>query len=159
MAFIFGWLVLCCVCFFFLFCNGADLRFRMSAGNIDDGFWKFHRDYFAEGFRLLRSDHFGLHCPWNWETAKHHRLAHMREYLGENGRTHEVLGHITCADCDDPAKQEAIARHSFISRTAYWMNSVLGFILSPLQLIVLVVLAFVLGVVMMIMAAWDKVFG
>src|SRR3989338_2142172 len=153
MIYVFGWLVLSYLCCFHLFCSGADMKFRMHSARIEDGFWKFHRDWYAEGFKLLTHDYFGVYCPWSWETAKQNRLADMRVYLGKDGRSHEVLGHITSVDCDDPAKQEAIARHSFISRRKHWIRGLSTCVFSPVWVPILIVLAIIIGVVEIAMSA------
>lgn len=133
MEYVFWWLLFAIPCFFHMYCNGADLNFRLkSARRYEDGFWKFHKDFYSEGFRLLVHDHFGVYCPWSWERAKKYRLADMRVFLSENGRHHERLGHITAADCDNPEKQELIARYTYISRTAHWTKGLFQYVIAPI---------------------------
>src|SRR3989344_2653238 len=108
MEYVFWWFLLAIPCFFVAYCNGADMNFRLNSPSYEEGFWKFYKNFFSDGFRLLVHDYFGVYCPWSWERAKRHRLADMRTYLGADGRCHDRLGHITAGDCDNPAKQEAM---------------------------------------------------
>ena len=160
MLYFLGWLSIATLFYFHLYCNGADLNFRYkNRPDLDDGFWKFHRDFYAEGARLWVHDYFRVHCPWNWETAKFHRLAHMRDYLGVEGACHEKLGHITAADCDDPLQQETIARGAFVSRSRFWLSAVGQFVIAPVSLPLMIVLAVIVGVCEILAYAWECVFG
>lgn len=132
MEYMFWWLFLAVPCFFVAYCNGADMNFRLNSPNYGDSFWKFYKNFFREGFRLLIHDYFGIYCPWSWARAKKHRLADMRTYLGADGRYHDRLGHITAADCNNSEKQEAIARHTYISRTAHWTHGAFCFLIAPI---------------------------
>ncbi|MBI3336079.1 hypothetical protein HYZ98_00755 [Candidatus Peregrinibacteria bacterium] len=132
MTYVLLWLLVAVPCFFVTYCNGADLNGRLITLKHKDGFWKFHKNFFREGFRLLIHDYFGVYCPWSWARARRHRLADMRLLLGERGLHHDRLGHITAADCDNPDKQEAIARETYISRTAQWVRGVLHFLIAPI---------------------------
>lgn len=147
MEYMFWWLLLAIPCFFVAYCNGADMDFRLNSPCYEDGFWKFHKNFFSEGFHLLVHDYFGVYCPWSWERAKRHRLADMRIFLGESGRCHERLGHIIAADCDNPEKQEIIARHTYISRTAHWTRGVFHFIIAPIPGSFIIVGTAIAGVV------------
>ena len=149
MDYVFWWLLLADPCFFVAYCNGADLNFRMHSANSDDGFLKFHKNFFAEGFRLLVHDYFGLYCPWSWERAKRHRLADMRTFLGEHGQCHERLGHITASDCDNPEKQEVIARYTHISRTAHWMRGAVHFLVAPIPGLFVIIGTAICGIVVL----------
>lgn len=149
MEYVFLWLLLAIPCFFVAYCNGADLNFRLNSAKHEDGFLKLHRDFFNEGFRLLIHDYFGVYCPWSWERAKRHRLVDMRTFLGESGQCHERLGHITAADCDNPEKQEAIARHTYISRTAYWTSGVFHFLIAPIPSSVIIIGIAISGIVVL----------
>lgn len=154
-----GWTVLIIFCFFYSYCNGADLNGRIHGGSGVSGFWKFHRVFFAEGFRLLLHDYFQLHCPWSWKTARKYRLAHMREFLGVSGKTNENLGHLTSADCDDPLRQEEIARGAFISRGQFWFRGVLQLLTAWLTLPFLFILALVISVIELLCHAWESVWN
>jgi len=70
----------------------------------------------------------------------------MKEYLGAEGRTHAVLGHITSADCDDPKMQEAIARHAYISRIRFWARGLFQFITAPISLVLILLLGLIIGI-------------
>jgi hypothetical protein len=122
------------LCYFMIFTNGADLNFRLlSDQDPSSGAIAFYRRYFTRGFALFLYDHFGLHCPWDWGRAKRFRLADLRRDLPEGGAAHMTLGFITPLDCDDPAKQEAIARHAFVSRGSFWTHVVINcFIVAPI---------------------------
>jgi len=143
----FWWFLLAIPCFFVVFCNSADINFRLNSPNDEAGFWKFLKNFFSEGFLLLVHDYFGIYCPWSWKRAKNHRLADMRMYLGADGRCHDRLGHITAADCDNPAKQEEIARHAYISRTAHWTRGVFHFIIAPIPGSFIIIGTVIVGVV------------
>lgn len=149
MEYVFWWLFLAIPCFFVVYCNGADLNFRLNSTNYDDGFLKFHKNFFSEGFRLFVHDYFGVYCPWSWERAKRHRLADMRTFLGASGRCHERLGHITVADCDNPEKQEAIARHTYISRTAHWTKGAFHFLVAPIPGSFIIISIVIFGIVVL----------
>ena len=131
MEYVFWWLLLAIPCFFVAYCNGVDWNLRTKSVDYSDDFLKFYKNFFSEGFRLLVHDYLGVHCPWSWERAKKHRLADMRIILGENGRCHERLGHISAADCDNTEMQEDIARHTYISRTKHWAWGVFHFLIAP----------------------------
>lgn len=156
MEYVFWWLLLAIPCFFVAYCNGADMNFRLNAGNIKDGFLKFHKDFFREGFRLLIHDYFGAYCPWSWERAKRHRLADMRIFLGESGKCHERLGHITATDCDNPEKQEAIARHTYISRTAHWTRGAFNFFIAPIPGSLIIIGIAISGIVVLVQHLLSK---
>lgn len=123
------------------------MNFRLNSLNYKDGFWKFHKNFFDEGFHLLTHDYFGVYCPWSWERAKRYRLADMRSFLGESGKYHEQLGHITAADCDNPEKQEIIARYAYISRMTHWARGVVHFIIAPIPGSFIIIGAAIVGVV------------
>ncbi len=130
------WLVICIPCFFVAYCNGADLNFRLKSTHESNDFWEFHKNFFREvfrgGFQLLLHDYFGVYCPWSWERARRYRLHDTREYLGDEGRDNETLGHITRADCDDSSKQEMIARCTYLSRARFWAGGAYNFLISPI---------------------------
>lgn len=134
MGYIFWWLILAVPCFFVAYCNGANMNYgRMKSANYDyDGFLSFYKKFFSEGFSLFVHDYFGMYCPWSWQRAKRYRLADMRTFLGERGQRHERLGNITAADCDNPEKQDGIARHAYISRTDHWLNGCALFLIAPI---------------------------
>jgi hypothetical protein len=116
-------------CFFGAYCFGAEMNFRL---DLKDSFPR----HLLNGFRLLVHDYFRLHCPWSWKVAKEHRLNNMREYLGSDGTCHDQLGHITSADCDNPEKQERIARLAFVSRTRFWASGMFKFFVAPVMVVV-----------------------
>lgn len=147
MEYVFLWLLLAIPCFFIAYCNGAGLNFRLKPVNYDDGFLKFYKNLFHEGFRLLIRDYFGVYCPWSWERAKRYRLADMRTYLGVNGLCHNHLGHITAADCDNPEKQEEIARHTYISRTRHWIDGTFNFLIAPVPGLFIIIITIIAGIV------------
>lgn len=147
MEYVFWWFLLAIPCFFHMYCNVADLNFRLRSVRYEDGFWKFHKDFYSAGFSLLVHDYFGVYCPWSWERAKRYRLADIRIFLGESGRCHERLGHITAVDCDNPEKQEAIARHAYISRTAHWTTGLSSYIIAPIRGLFVIIGFIILGVV------------
>lgn len=147
MQYVYWWLLMAVPCFFIAYCNGADINSRLSSLSNEDGFWKILKNFFCEGFRLLIHDYFGIYCPWSWERAKRYRLAEMRDYLGGEGCCHDRLGHITAADCDNPGKQEEIARHAFITRTAHWSRGVIHFVIAPIPGTLIIVSTLIVGVV------------
>ena|SRR3989338_8209390 len=140
MEYVFWWLVLATPCFFVVYCYGAHMNSRLDLANHNSKIWRFRMSLFRDGFQLLVHDYFGVHCPWSWERAKKHRLADMRMYLGTDGRCHDHLGHITAADCDNPEKQEAIARYAYISRTKHWTSGLLRFPIAPILIIFIVII-------------------
>jgi hypothetical protein len=146
MEYVFWWLMLAVPCFFVLYCNGADFEARLKSVHSQDDFWKFHKNLFIEGFHLLIYDYFGVYCPWSWEVAKQYRLADMRIYLGAGARHLAPLGRITLADCDNPEKQEEIARAAYISRTSHWARGAGNFLVAPipgsLAIIALIIMGF-----------------
>jgi hypothetical protein len=89
---------------------------------------------------LIKHDFFEVYCPWSWRIAREHRLVDLRVFLGANGRQHERFGLLTVADCDNPEKQEAIARHCYINRIRFWSKIPLHFLASPLIVTVFLVL-------------------
>ena len=147
MEYVLWWLFLAIPCFFVTYCNGADLDFRFNSARYEDGWWRFHRDFFSEGFRLLVHDYFGVYCPWSWERARRYRLADIRIYLGESWRYHGRLGYITGADCDNAEKQEAIARHTYIGRVRFWADGVYSFLISPIPGSLIIVGMVISGIV------------
>jgi len=134
------WLTLAVPCFFYNYCSGAYESSRLSSPSFDDSFWKFYTNFFREGFHLLIHDYFGVYCPWSWKRAKRYRLADMRIKLGERGRHHDRLGHITATDCDNPKMQEAIARYTYISRTKQWLGGTIRFFFAPIIIIIFIIL-------------------
>ena len=124
MEYVLWYLLLAIPCFLIAYCNGLNLNMRLP--------------HIRDGFRLLVHDYLETYCPWSWKRARKHRLADMRIYLGVNGRCHDRLGHITTADCDDPEKQEAIARHTYMSRTRFWTNGVLHFLVAPILVLFII---------------------
>ena len=147
MEYVFWWFLLAIPCFFVAYCNGADMNFRLNSPSYEEGFWKFYKNFFSDGFRLLVHDYFGVYCPWSWERAKRHRLVDMRTYLGADGRCHDRLGHITAGDCDNPEKQEAIARHAYISRTKQWTGGAFNFLIAPIPGSFIIIGTVIAGVV------------
>ncbi len=65
--------------------------------------------------------------------------------LGQQGKHHSLLGHITSDDCDDPDMQEWIARYTFESRPFFWTKSTWGYLLSPLPGTLIIVYLLVRG--------------
>jgi hypothetical protein len=104
-------------------------------------------DFFQKGFRLFIHDYFGVYCPWSWQRAKKYRLDNMRLFLGSQGQQHDRLGHITAKDCDDPDKQEEIARYTFISRQKHWVKGLLHYLISPIPGVLILIGIIVGGVV------------
>lgn len=144
MQYIVWYLLLTAPCFFVAHCDGAHLNMRLVVDSTN--FLEFHKKLFRDGFRLLVHDYFEVHCPWSWETAQKYRLEDMRTYIGEYGRNHETLGHLMVADCDDPKKQELIARRAYVARTEFWIAGILHF-LFPIGGFVVVVGTLIAGIV------------
>lgn len=154
MEYILWYLVLCIPCFFVAYCNGTDLKGRLPYNQDNLSFWKFHKKFFRDGFRLLVHDYFEVHCPWSWETAKKHRIRDMRIYC-EYGRDHKKLGHLTAADCDDQEKQEIIARNTYVSRARFWVNGFFHFLI-PIHGIIVIIATFIVGVYELFSYFTDK---
>ena len=147
MQYVFWWLLLAVPCFFVAYCNGAHMNLRIKSANSKYGFWKFHKNLFHEGFRLLVHDYFEVYCPWSWKVAKNHRLADMRAYLCTYGCCHDQLGYISAADCDDPEKQEAIAYHTYMSRTRYWTQGIFHFFIAPVPGCLIIISTAIAGII------------
>jgi hypothetical protein len=93
--------------------------------------WKFTRIIFAQGGRMLVHDYARLHCPWSWKVARQYRLAELRALLADGAQEHILLGRITASDCDDPAKQERLARACYVSRTRFWLKGLVSLAVAP----------------------------
>lgn len=128
-------------CFFLIFCNGVYLNSRMTEDlTFEKGLLYFCQMYFRSGFRLFLHDHGGVYCPWSWTRARKVRLADMKMRLGATGEHHNVLRHITATDCDDPEKQERIARYTFISRKKFWYIAIRNFLIAPIGGTIVIIL-------------------
>lgn len=135
MKHIFWWILFTTPCFFINFCNGAVINHRLVRYYIDLSILENIKKYITNGFHLFVHDYFGVHCPWSWERAKKYRLADTRIFLGEEGRFHCLLGHITAKDCDIFGKQEEIARCTYVTRMYHWNKGVLYFLFAPICIV------------------------
>lgn len=139
---------LCAIpCFFLCYTYDIHRRGRVSSVCIHDsgGFWKFIRIFLRQGFGLLVHDYSRVHCPWSWVVSREHRLADMRKFLGPEGKNHQRLGQVKDIDCDDPKKQELIARRCYTTRTKFWLNGLKHFLIAPLPGIIVVITLVVYG--------------
>lgn len=126
-------------CFFSIYCFSAEMNLRLDGGSFSK--------YLLDGFRLLVYDYFGLYCPWSWKVAKEYRLIDMRNYLGNGGMHYNQLGYITSVDCDNPEKQEMIARLAFVSRKRFWALGTFNLLAAPIMIVVAIIAAILIDVV------------
>ncbi len=133
----FGWaaayLALAAVCFYILYANAVDLNGRLDIRlDPDTSVWQQLLAEHRSVARLLALDFCKIHCPWNKDISVRYRVAEARSLLAY--MTHR--NGWTVADCNDPAKHQAIARDCFKSRTRFWLEQIAVFITSPLRLVV-----------------------
>ncbi len=145
------YLALTPIAFFVQYTNSIDWNARLSYAPKT----RFHQ----RALRLLVHDYFEVHCPWSWEVAKRHRLIDMRILLGVHGRNHELLGHLVASDCDDPAKQEGIARKTYISRLKFWVEGMTNMFTALPRLILLAVVILLAMPIALGLDGWDALTG
>ena len=90
--------------------------------------------------KLLHTDFLKIHCPWSWDTAVYHRTKEAYRLLQTS--THEKGW--TANDCHDPANRPQIAKDCFQSRTRFWAENGLRLIISPILLIWVLIIDFIL---------------
>ena len=142
------YLALTPIAFFVHHTNSVDLNGRLMYAPKT----KFNR----RALLLLVHDYFEVHCPWSWGRAKHHRLIDMKAMLGTSGRDHELLGHLVATDCDDPTRQEEIARKTYISRPRFWAEGTMNIFSAVPRYVLLVVVLVVAAPIALCFDGWHK---
>lgn len=140
MRYLFWYVLTAIPCFMIAYLYSAHSHGRLEHDDTGSGFWWSRGMLLHKGLQLFVHDYMEVYCPWSWEIAQKYRLADMHTYLGDNGRYHDILGHLTAADCHNSDKQEAIARHCYISRTRFWANGLFNFFISPMRALVIIIL-------------------
>ena len=137
--------------FFVFYTNSIDWNMRLT--------YKPKSKFYLRALQLLMHDYFEVHCPWSWERAKQHRLNDMRVFLGEHGSTHELLGHLVAADCDNPLRQELIARKTYVSRLKFWSQGLLNLVTALPKLVLLVAIIVIGTPIALCLDGWNKLSG
>ena len=130
-----------------MYSNAVDFNFRIDGSKIDSSnVWRFLVSSNRETWRLWSLDFLKIHCPWSKETSIKYRVQEVHRLLTGDGMKHEKGW--TAEDCHNTEKHSQIAHDCFCYRTTFWTNGLLDiFIVSPIRMVLLMVVALVAVVV------------
>lgn len=142
-----------------MYSNAVDFNFRVDYSKIDDSnLWRFLATSNREVWRLWSLDFLKIHCPWSKGTSIKYRVQEVHRLLTDCGMKHEKGW--TAEDCHDPKKYKQIAHDCFCYRTTFWIKGLLDiFILSPIRMALLIILAIVATVALPVVGLYRFVFS
>ncbi len=148
--------------FFFLlmYSNGVDLNFRINRRthkrwDRDTGFVAYHRALFKNAFQLMQRDFLCIHCPWDKNESVRSRIKDLRRRL-KSCEIHTPNGMIWHrVDLEFPEFHEKMADECYVSRTRFWSLNLLGFILAPINFVMVIVVAIVITVLLILDWVWE----